>query len=115
VAIIVVLQFFCFLLIIVVAEIAAGVWAYSNSDKLEVYVKDAVRSTVQHEYGVVDTRTKTFDAIQEGVCEESFCVTIFFLLEAHELIGVTAESWFSTRADQVGSVVGQVTLGLVFL
>jgi CD81 antigen len=63
------LQFFCFLLIIVVAEIAAGVWAYSNSDKLEKYVQDTVRSTVQEEYGIVDTRTKTFDAIQKGVCE----------------------------------------------
>jgi len=59
--------FFCFLLIIVVAEIAAVVWAYSNSDKLEVYVERTVRSTVQEEYGIVDTRTKTFDAIQEGL------------------------------------------------
>lgn len=66
------------------AEIAAGVWAYSNSDKLEVYVKDAVRSTVQQEYGVVDTRTKTFDAIQEGVCKEFFCMTMLFLLEERE-------------------------------
>jgi hypothetical protein len=50
-----------------VAEIAAVVWAYSNSDKLEGYVESSVRSTVQEEYGVVDTRTKTFDAIQKGV------------------------------------------------
>ncbi|KDR08608.1 CD82 antigen, partial [Zootermopsis nevadensis] len=44
-----------------------GLKSVHNSDKLEVYVKDAVRSTVQQEYGVVDTRTKTFDAIQEGL------------------------------------------------
>jgi CD81 antigen len=64
---IVLLQFFCFLLIIVVAEIAAGVWAYSNRYGLEKYVESSVRSTVQDEYGVVDTRTQTFDAIQKGV------------------------------------------------
>jgi hypothetical protein len=69
------LQFFCFLLIIVVAEIAAVVWAYSNSDKLEGYVESSVRSTVQEEYGVVDTRTKTFDAIQKGV-PQSFCLIL---------------------------------------
>ena len=69
------LQFFCFLLIIVVAEIAAVVWAYSNSDKLEGYVESSVRSTVQEEYGIVDTRTKTFDAIQKGV-PQSFCLIL---------------------------------------
>lgn len=58
-------SFFCFLLIIVVAEIAAGVWAYSNRDGLEKYVESTVRLTVQDEYGVVDTRTQTFDAIQK--------------------------------------------------
>jgi CD81 antigen len=58
-----------------VAEIAAGVWAYSNSDKLEEYVRSNVRSTVQEEYGIVDSRTKTFDAIQKGV-PQSFCVIL---------------------------------------
>ena len=56
------------------AEIAAVVWAYSNSDKLEVYVERTVRSTVQEEYGIVDTRTKTFDAIQEGVPQSFFLI-----------------------------------------
>jgi CD81 antigen len=72
---IVVLQFFCFLLIIVVAEIAAGVWAYSNKDGLEKYVESSVRLTVQDEYGVVDTRTQTFDAIQKGVCISFILIT----------------------------------------
>jgi hypothetical protein len=71
-----VLQFFCFLLFIVVAEIAAVVWAYSNSDKVESYVESSVRSTVQEEYGVVDTRTATFDAIQKGVLQ-SFCLIYY--------------------------------------
>jgi hypothetical protein len=73
------LQFFCFLLIIVVAEIAAGVWAYSNRDGLEKYVESSVRSTVQDEYGTVDTRTQTFDAIQKGVCISFFLITLLLL------------------------------------
>lgn len=60
-------SFFCFLLIIVVAEIAAGAWAYNNSDRLQEIVRDTVKSTVQEEYGFVDTRTKTFDEIQRGL------------------------------------------------
>jgi hypothetical protein len=58
-----------------VAEIAAGVWAYSNSDKLEEIVQNSVRSTVQEEYGLVESRTKTFDAIQKGV-RQSFCLIL---------------------------------------
>ncbi|KAJ9582598.1 hypothetical protein L9F63_023057 [Diploptera punctata] len=61
------LTFFCFLLIIVVAEIAAMAWAYNNSARLEEYVRETVKSTVQEEYGVVDSRTRTFDKIQEGL------------------------------------------------
>ena len=67
------LQFFCFLLIIVVAEIAAVTLAYSNRDKLEDILQHSVRSTVQEEYGVVETRTKTFDAIQREV-PQPFCL-----------------------------------------
>jgi hypothetical protein len=73
------LQFFCFLLIIVVAEIAAGVWAYSNRYGLEKYVESSVRSTVQDEYGVVDTRTQTFDAIQKGVRVSFLLITLLLL------------------------------------
>ena len=69
------LQFYYFLLIIVLAEILAVALAYSNRDKLEGYVESSVRSTVQEEYGMVDTRTKTFDAIQKGV-PKSFCVIL---------------------------------------
>ena len=61
------MQFFCFLLIIVVAEISVMIWAYANSHKLEEYVRETVKSTVQEEYGVVDSRTRTFDTIQEGL------------------------------------------------
>ncbi|XP_063233863.1 CD9 antigen isoform X2 [Bacillus rossius redtenbacheri] len=59
--------FFCFLLIIVVAEIAAGAWGYSHRDALEDYVTESVKTTVQNEYDVVKSRTQTFDAIQQGL------------------------------------------------
>ncbi|XP_046670757.1 CD9 antigen [Homalodisca vitripennis] len=59
--------FFCLLLIILVAEISAGAWAYSNSEQLEQLVQESVKNTVQKEYSVVDSRTQTFDAIQQGL------------------------------------------------
>ena len=55
------------LLIILVAEISGGAWAYSKSDQLEELVRDTVTSTVRHEYGVIQSRTDTFDQIQTGV------------------------------------------------
>lgn len=62
-------SFFCFLLIILVAEIAAGAWAYSNSDRLKELVSQSVTATVQADYGTAgaDSRTATFDAIQSGL------------------------------------------------
>lgn len=59
--------FFCFLVIILVAEISAGIWAYSNSAQLEELVRENVKITVQQEYGEVYTRTTTFDQIQRGL------------------------------------------------
>lgn len=59
--------FFCLLLIIVVGEIAGGTWAWSHSDQLEEMVRESVKKTVQNEYGKIDSRTITFDAIQRGL------------------------------------------------
>ncbi|XP_065224615.1 CD9 antigen [Planococcus citri] len=60
--------FFCGLLLILVAQIATAVWAYSNSDKLSDLLRYTVRSTVQYEYGKPDSqRTDAFDAIQSGL------------------------------------------------
>ncbi|XP_075227636.1 tetraspanin 96F [Lycorma delicatula] len=56
--------FFCFLLVILVAEISAAAWAYSNSDDLEKLVKQNVEETVLKEYGNITSRTETFDVIQ---------------------------------------------------
>lgn len=49
------------------AQISAAVWMYTNSDKLEELVRYTVKTTVQSEYGSINGRTETFDAIQTGV------------------------------------------------
>ncbi|KAI5699356.1 hypothetical protein M8J75_001588 [Diaphorina citri] len=59
--------FFCFLLIVLVAQISAVVWGYANLDQLESLIRSNVASTVRHEYGVISSRTFTFDSIQEGL------------------------------------------------
>lgn len=60
-------QFFCIFLIVLVAQLAAGAWAYCNRDKLDGLVRASVKYSVQEEYGQVSTRTVTFDAIQKNV------------------------------------------------
>lgn len=57
-------QFFCCMLIVLTAEIAAGVWAYQNGSKLEAFVKLNFKNTVENEYGKMETRTEMIDAIQ---------------------------------------------------
>ncbi|KAI4497170.1 hypothetical protein M0802_007654 [Mischocyttarus mexicanus] len=59
--------FFSCLLVVIVAQIAAGVWLYSNSNRLEELVKLSVINTVKNEYGVVEFRTQTVDAFQSGL------------------------------------------------
>lgn len=54
------------MLIVLTAEIAAGVWAYQNSDKLESFVKSNFKHTIQNEYKVIETRTEIVDLIQEN-------------------------------------------------
>lgn len=54
------------MLIVLTAEIAAGVWAYQNSDKLEAFVKSNFKHTIQNEYNVIETRTEIVDLIQEN-------------------------------------------------
>lgn len=61
------LQYFCLLLTVLVAQISAAVWMYANNDKLEELVRYTVKTTVQSEYGSLEGRTETFDAIQSGV------------------------------------------------
>lgn len=55
------------MLTVLVAQISAAVWMYTNNDKLEELVRYTVKTTVQSEYGSISGRTETFDAIQSGV------------------------------------------------
>lgn len=52
-----------------VAQIAAGAWAFHNKDKLDDIVRVAVKSSVQEEYGqtAMSSRTVTFDTLQKNV------------------------------------------------
>ncbi|XP_058064011.1 CD81 protein [Anopheles bellator] len=58
-------SFFCCLLMVLVAEMAAGAWAFQNSTKLDNVVRSAVKDAVQTQYGMIPTRTATLDAIQQ--------------------------------------------------
>lgn len=52
------------MLIVLTAEIAAGFWAYQNSDKLEAFVKSNFKHTIANEYREVHARTEMVDHIQ---------------------------------------------------
>jgi hypothetical protein len=53
------------MLIVLTAEIAAGVWSYQNGDKLEAFVKSNFKHTISNEYTINPARTETVDFIQE--------------------------------------------------
>ncbi|KAG7190024.1 hypothetical protein KM043_006174 [Ampulex compressa] len=59
--------FFSCLLVVIVAQIAAGAWLYTNSNRLEDLVKSSVINTVKNEYGERESRTQTVDAFQSGL------------------------------------------------
>lgn len=60
-------QFFCFLLIVLVAEIATGVYAYLNQDQLMKIIRTNVKHTITHEYGSTELPTEVFNAFQKNV------------------------------------------------
>jgi len=59
--------YFGLLLTVLVAQISAAVWTYTNNDKLEELLRYSVKTTVQTEYGTIQSRTETFDVIQSGL------------------------------------------------
>ncbi|XP_057323195.1 CD9 antigen-like [Microplitis mediator] len=59
--------FFSCLLVVVVTQIAAGAWLYTNRDRIEPLVKTSFMSTVKNEYGEIEDRTRTVDSIQENL------------------------------------------------
>lgn len=56
--------FFCFLLLVLVAEIATGAWAFHNRGKLRSMVETSVKYTIQNEYGHIEAKTQAFDTFQ---------------------------------------------------
>ncbi|XP_060825069.1 CD9 antigen-like [Bombus pascuorum] len=62
--------FFSCLLVVIVAQIAAGAWLYANSNRLEELVKSNVINTVKNKYGEDTAHTDTVDAFQSelGCC-----------------------------------------------
>ncbi|XP_048504772.1 CD82 antigen-like isoform X2 [Athalia rosae] len=62
--------FFSCLLVVIVAQIAAGAWLYTNSDRLKQLVKSSAANTIKTEYGLIESRTAAMDAIQSelGCC-----------------------------------------------
>lgn len=63
-------QFFCFLLLVFVAEIAAGAWAIHNKSVLDDMFRATVKNTVQNEYGVIQEKTHAFDIFQRQVSSQ---------------------------------------------
>lgn len=57
-----------------VAQIAAGAWAFHNKDKLDDIVRASVKYSVQEEYGQssMSSRTVTFDTLQKNVSFKIF-------------------------------------------
>lgn len=76
------IQFFCFLLIVLVAEVATGVYAYLNQDQLTKLVRNSVKQSIQTEYGTNELQTQAFDSFQKHVSKTiDFFVFFFLFLE----------------------------------
>ncbi|XP_011304710.1 CD9 antigen [Fopius arisanus] len=60
-------SFFSCLLVIVVAQIAAGAWLYTHRDTFGPLVKRAFTETIKKDYGVIEYRTATIDAFQSNL------------------------------------------------
>lgn len=65
-----------------VAQIAAGAWAFHNKDKLDDIVRVAVKSSVQEEYGQMSmsSRTVTFDTLQKNVSIIMFVYLLYLCI-----------------------------------
>ncbi|ODN01272.1 CD63 antigen [Orchesella cincta] len=59
--------FFSIVLIISLAELAAGVYIYLNQDEFVRYFRAQMKNSVQNLYGVDEYRTKGWDLMQKGM------------------------------------------------
>lgn len=55
------------MLIVLTAEIAAGVWSLQNGNKFETFVRSNVKHSISQEYGVLPSRTVAIDGFQNHV------------------------------------------------
>lgn len=80
-------QFFCFLLIVLVAEIATGVYAYLNQDQLMKIIRTNVKHTIQNEYGTNENElpTEVFNTFQKHVSYFEKKETIVFILNCDQI------------------------------
>lgn len=78
-------QFFCILLVVVAAEIAACVWAYTNATELKSLVKVSFQKTIEEEYGIINSRTVTVDTIQSEVSFFVF-ICLQFIVGFHSFL-----------------------------
>ncbi|XP_033220282.1 CD9 antigen-like [Belonocnema kinseyi] len=60
--------FFSLLLVVIVAQIAAGAWLYTNRERLDDLVRKSFAETVKEEYGKLEfeDRTAIVDTVQHG-------------------------------------------------
>ena len=89
-------------MIILVAEVAAGVWAWQNRNEFNKMVESSVQHTVKDEYSIVHSRTVAFDAIQQhvGFAKTKAANTLFNQLPIYSLSAVVPRvPWTGGRAD----------------
>lgn len=55
------------MLIVLTAEIAAGVWSFQNGNKFESFVRSNAKHSISQEYGVLPSRTVAIDGFQSHV------------------------------------------------
>lgn len=60
------------MLIVLTAEIAAGVWSLQNGSKFESFVRSNVKHSISQEYGVLPSRTVAIDGFQSHVSKDFF-------------------------------------------
>lgn len=69
------------MLIVLTAEIAAGVWSLQNGNKFETFVRSNVKHSISQEYGVLPSRTVAIDGFQSHVSEYLFCFKVDIVMK----------------------------------
>ncbi|KAK2725972.1 CD9 antigen-like [Artemia franciscana] len=59
--------YFLFVLVIMIAQISAAAWAYSNRAQLNKIIQDGIKETVKKSYSRDQAKTAAFDGLQQGM------------------------------------------------